>query len=165
MQLQTTTDYAIRTMLFLYIRRDQSATSGEEIANAMHIPVTYIPKVVKKLKDADLIEAIIGVNGGYRILDMLGEVSLYDIIQASEPEKINRCLEDKHPCNWDAYGTCSVCKFYQLQQEEWDLALKSMTLRFMNSNPNKEEIQLMLERNRQKAKGAEKYDGRQIANN
>lgn len=163
MQLQMTTDYAIRTMLFLYIRREQSATSGEEIANAVNIPVTYIPKVVKKLKDADLIEAIIGVNGGYRILDMQGEVSLYDIIQAAEPEKINRCLEDGHPCNWDAYGTCAVCKFYQIQQEEWDWALKSMTLRFMHSNPNKEEIRLVLERNRQKMGGAETYDGRQIA--
>lgn len=165
MQLQITTDYAIRTMLFLYIRRDQNATSGEEIANAMNIPVTYIPKVVKKLKDADLIEAIIGVNGGYRILDMRGEVSLYDIIQAAEPEKINRCLENGHPCNRNAHGTCAVCTFYQIQQEEWDLALKSMTLRFMNANPNQEEIRLVLERQRQKTRGEETYRGRQIASN
>ena len=79
LQLNMTTDYAIRMMLFLYIKRDQSAVSMEEIAHAMKIPVTYVPKITRMLKDAGMIETVIGVNGGCRILDMAGNITLYAV--------------------------------------------------------------------------------------
>lgn len=47
MQLNVTTDYAIRTVLYLAVK-DELATANE-IATAMGIPPSYVLKITRKL--------------------------------------------------------------------------------------------------------------------
>lgn len=56
MQLNVTTDYAIRTVLYLAIK-DELATSNE-IAMAMGIPPSYVLKITSKLVVAGIIKRI-----------------------------------------------------------------------------------------------------------
>lgn len=51
MQLNVTTDYAIRTVL--YLGQCKKIASATEIANEMGIPKGYLEKVLSKLKKAD----------------------------------------------------------------------------------------------------------------
>ena len=61
MQLNVTTDYAIRTVLYLAIK-DELATSNE-IAMAMGIPPSYVLKITSKLVVAGIIKRIVGAQG------------------------------------------------------------------------------------------------------
>lgn len=58
MQLNVTTDYAIRTVLYLAVK-DELATANE-IATAMGIPPSYVLKITRKLVAAGIIKRIVG---------------------------------------------------------------------------------------------------------
>lgn len=55
MQLNLTTDYAIRTALFL--AKEQRIVSSQEISVAMHIPQAYLLKIAKVLAEAGILQA------------------------------------------------------------------------------------------------------------
>ena len=78
MQLNVTTDYAIRTVLYLAIK-DELATSNE-IAMAMGIPPSYVLKITSKLVVAGIIKRIVGAQGGFLLAKKPTEISLYEII-------------------------------------------------------------------------------------
>lgn len=143
MQIRITTDYTIRTVLYLYLKRGQTVTS-EEIAESVQVPFNYLHKVTRKLKNAGYIEAIQGQFGGYRIREPADGLSLYDVMCLTEPEKINRCLEEDHYCSRDAYGQCAVSRFYEMAQSDWDSRLKRMTLKVLAADPDREELRRIL---------------------
>ena len=71
MQLNVTTDYAIRTVL--YLGQCKKIASATEISNEMGIPRGYLEKVLSKLKKAEYISADLGARGGYRLNKTLKE--------------------------------------------------------------------------------------------
>ena len=118
---------------------------SEEIARAVKIPKNYLNTAVKQLKKAGYIETIRGQGGGHRIVEPADGLSLYDVVNLLEPEKINRCLEADHHCSRHLYGVCSVSRFYELAQRDWDRKLKCMTLKLLASDPSWEELQEALQ--------------------
>lgn len=145
MQIKITTDYTIRTLLYLYGQRGRVITT-EEISRSVKVPFNYVHKVTRRLKAAGYIEAIQGQFGGYQIREPADDVSLYDVIRLGEPEKINRCLEEDHSCTREAYGECAVARFYELAQEEWDEMLKCMTLKVLAKDPDRAALGKLLAR-------------------
>lgn len=63
MQLNVTTDYAIRTVLYLAVK-DELATANE-IATAMGIPPSYVLKITRKLVAAGIIKRIVGQRAAF----------------------------------------------------------------------------------------------------
>ena len=111
----------------------------------MHIPQNYLLSVIARLRKAGYVETIRGVLGGYRIIRPADQISLYDIIRLTEPEKINRCLESDHHCTRGGYGQCAVSRFYELAQEDWDRRLKKMTLKVLTTDSGKDELRRIME--------------------
>ncbi len=62
MQLKLTTDYAIRTIV--YLATQSGITSVAEIGSKMGISENYLMKVLKALKDAGLVAGYQGKRGG-----------------------------------------------------------------------------------------------------
>ena len=60
MQLNVTTEYAIRVVL--YLGQCKKRASATEISNKMGIPKGYLEKVLLKLKKAEYISADLGAN-------------------------------------------------------------------------------------------------------
>ena len=83
MQLNVTTDYAIRTVLYLAVK-DELATANE-IATAMGIPPSYVLKITRKLVAAGIIKRIVGAKGGFLLAKKQTEISLYEIINGWRP--------------------------------------------------------------------------------
>lgn len=131
-------------MLYLYLNREQPAVQAEELSQAMKIPLNYLQSVIALPKKAGYVETVRGRFGGYRITSSADEISLYDIIQLLEPERINRCLDPDHFCTRQAYGVCSVSRFYELAQEQWNAMLKKITLKVLAANPEKEDLRKIL---------------------
>ena len=98
MQLASTTDYAIRIVCYLAAQRQMISTS--ELSQELSVPSSYIPKITKKLKQAGIIKACEGTNGGYMMAKQPENISLMEIISCvEETMAINRCLEEDRFCS------------------------------------------------------------------
>lgn len=92
MQLNITTDYAIRIVSYLAIRGE--LVNSETIASVMGIPRGYVLKITKKLVRAGIAARVIGAQGGFLLDKGPEKISLYEIINIMEPTtRLNRCLE------------------------------------------------------------------------
>lgn len=127
MQLKTTTDYAIRIILFLAQRGQTCSTA--EIAQAMGIPVTYLPKVTNELRKSGLVKTHVGILGGLTIAKEPQQITLLDIISSMEATfQINRCLEPDEYCSRSATQECPVRKSYQKLQTVLEKTLGGITV-------------------------------------
>jgi Rrf2 family protein len=100
------TDYAVRCILYL-ARNNERRTSTAEIAREMHIPRTYLSKILQRLVRGKLVESARGIGGGFRLTKPTSAISLLDIftiMQGVAP--VNICAMDKRRCQFSA--TCSV---------------------------------------------------------
>ena len=115
MQLNVTSDYAIRTVL--YLGQCKKIASATEISNEMGIPRGYLEK--------DL-----GARGGYRLNKTLKDITLGDVIRLMESTtKINRCLEDDAYCSRKAVDFCAVRRYYAKVQEKLETQFFSISLK------------------------------------
>ena len=127
MQLNITTDYAIRIVYYLALKEETITAS--ELASVLKIPVNYISKITKKLKAAEIVQACEGIKGGYALMKKPEMISLFDIVSSMEVTmKINRCLEPDGFCSRYATDYCNVHKALLNVQKTYEDALKSVTI-------------------------------------
>lgn len=118
MQLILATDYAIRSILYLTLVERMATAS--EVSEKMKIPKQYLVTTSRKLKAADLIAAVPGVSGGYFLARPPEEITLLDIIKATEGTILfDRCLEHNEDC-------CSVLKQSECPVREVYVGLQSI---------------------------------------
>lgn len=130
MQINVTTDYAIRVVLYLAVKN--SITPSSEIASTMGIPKSYILKITNKLQDAGIAERIVGARGGFMLTKNPEKINLYEIIKIMEPTmKINRCLEDDEYCSRFATDNCPIRNFYTRLQNELESKLQEITVKML----------------------------------
>lgn len=127
MQLNIKTDYAMR--ITVYLAELKEIINAAEISEALGIPRTYVPKVLKGLLDSGFIASKEGMGGGYYLAKDPGDITLLDIYLVCEPTtKISRCLEE------EIYGpsqrnSFSVMKYYLELQDEIREKLKNKTIK------------------------------------
>lgn len=108
-------DYALRLLRAL---RDGERRSAEELARRELVPQQFAYKVLKKLAKAGILSVTRGAEGGYLLTSDLGQVSLYDLMQAmGEDRRISSCMDPGYRCPWrETHGGCSVhCKLAAIQ--------------------------------------------------
>lgn len=94
MQLNKSTDYAIKILLFL--KEKDKLKFQTEIADATGIPPKYLAAILAKLKKAGFVESLRGNKGGYYLKEDLSNITVYDIICVTESSSmISCCLEQK----------------------------------------------------------------------
>lgn len=121
MQFNMTTDYAIRSIL--YITESQKIVSVEEVGIVVGIPHPYMKKLLYRLNKAGLIEAVRGRNGGYFIAKPPEKISVWDIAKATEQTmQIDLYLEDKKE------GNDVLQQFYSELQELMEDKMKKTTI-------------------------------------
>jgi Rrf2 family nitric oxide-sensitive transcriptional repressor len=134
MQFNLTTDYAIRTVLYLAIKGELA--TAKEIAEAMGIPSYYQLKITAKLVHSGIIRRMQGVKGGFSLNRKTTEITLFDIVDAMEPTmRINRCLEEDNYCSRFATASCPVRRFYVTMQGEIEDKLQTMTVAALLQQP------------------------------
>lgn len=127
MQLNLSTDYAIRCMLHLTL--NPKGASAQSVGKAAGIQALHAQKILSQLKKADLVNSSLGSVGGFSLSRPPEEISLFDIVRAMERTVyINRCLEEDHFCSLDAVGVCPVRRSHMVLQELFENHLKSHTL-------------------------------------
>src|SRR4051812_29884258 len=79
--ISQTSEYALRTIVFLASCDGKPATT-RRIADATHVPVGYLAKVLHSLSRAELITSQRGPNGGSVLARDPAKLSVYDVISA-----------------------------------------------------------------------------------
>ena len=86
-----TTDYALRSVAHLACCPGGESTIPE-IAEAIQVNAPYLRKVINKLRDAKLVVAQRGKGGGISLQVDPTELTLLDVINATDPiKRIERC--------------------------------------------------------------------------
>lgn len=83
--LSKTSEYALRSMVWLAKQDPLVFLKTEEIAKAVKTPEAYLSKILQSLNKAGLIQARKGMNGGYSLSKSAADISLFDVISAVDP--------------------------------------------------------------------------------
>ena len=99
LRLNRMTDYAILVLGALARRHGETLASGH-LAAVTKLAQPTVAKVLKMLLAAELVETQRGVRGGYRLMKILTQISLMDIVEAMEgPIAVTDCIEGaRQPC-------------------------------------------------------------------
>lgn len=125
------TDYATRCALYLAKCKDQVA-SVAEISNAMHIPKTFLAKILQRLVRGGIVESIRGARGGYRLIKGPADISLLDVFIAMQGRApVNACAVDKKLCRMSS--TCAVHPVWMEIRREVENRLKQVTFAMLSS--------------------------------
>lgn len=138
MQLNKTTDYAVRIVLTLATK--EKLTTAEEISKESGVTKPYTTKILNSLGKEKLVKMVRGVKGGYLLNKDPYEITLYDILKVTEKSmNVNQCLDSKDKCNLQSQEEfyCPVREFYQGLQKDVEEKLKSITIGKLNENKEK----------------------------
>jgi Rrf2 family transcriptional regulator, nitric oxide-sensitive transcriptional repressor len=100
-------DYAVRAAIALAAANADGLLSTRRIAAEMQIPPRFLPQVMADLVRAELVIAHTGRSGGYRLARPAADISLLDVIRATEHDRtVRTCILRGGPC--DPEGRCDV---------------------------------------------------------
>jgi len=99
----TTTEYALRSMVLLAMRRGAPLTA-QQIASETKVPIDYLFKVLQSLGRAGLVQAQRGKNGGFSLANDPADISIYDVVQAVDPINTLRAPSSAHWFGTDNLG-------------------------------------------------------------
>lgn len=127
MQLKLSTDYVIRIVLYLSMKKQ--SVSLKELSENLSIDEYYILKFSKKLYDAGIVKRDDNIKDRFSLTKEPNQITMFDIINVMENTiKINICLEEDEYCSRLATKTCPVRKFYCELQKDIESSLKSKTI-------------------------------------
>jgi Rrf2 family protein len=103
--------YAIRAVLALARADAAEVVPARRIAMDMDIPVRFLPQVLGDLNRAGLVEARLGRAGGYRLAKDAADISLLDILEASEGDaRRQKCVLTGKACG----GSTEPCDVHEM---------------------------------------------------
>ena len=130
MRITTWAEYGIICALHLAKRADEGPVTGREIASTERLPADYVEQILLRLRRANIIRSTRGAHGGYTLARPAGDVSVRDVIAASELSTFDlHCVS--HPVGADRCadsGNCSIRPVWQLLQQKIDEVLESVNL-------------------------------------
>ncbi len=93
------TSIALHAMAMLAAFEDRMLTT-QKIASTHNVSEAHLSKVLQRLARAELVQAIRGPNGGYRLLKPSGETTLQEVYEAIEgPLESSNCLLAERICD------------------------------------------------------------------
>lgn len=82
MQINRSTDYAIR--MILYLAQVTQPIPSSKLAEAIGVSSRYLMQIAARLRDAGLITVLRGSNGGYVLSEDPESITLLDLIRMME---------------------------------------------------------------------------------
>ncbi len=120
------TDYAVRTVVYLAQQKDRMV-SVTEIAHAMHIPKSFLAKLLQRLVRSNILASSRGAKGGFLLARKPSDIDLLSIMEAMQgPAGINVCAIDSKRCSLSA--SCVVHPVWVEIRKEVEKRLKRETI-------------------------------------
>jgi Rrf2 family transcriptional regulator, iron-sulfur cluster assembly transcription factor len=129
-RITTLAEYGVICALHLARRRPDGPVTGRDIAARERLPVDYVEQILLRLRRAGLVQSTRGARGGYALARSAEEISVRDVITASELTTFDlHCVS--HPVEEErcsASHACSIRPVWMLLQRKIDDVLASVRL-------------------------------------
>jgi Rrf2 family protein len=129
-RITTLAEYGVICALHLARRRADGPVTGREIAELERLPADYVEQILLRLRRAGIVRSTRGARGGYSLAKRSEEISIRDVIEASETTTFDLHCES-HPVGEDRCSTahsCSIRPVWMLLQRKIDDVLSSVHL-------------------------------------
>ena len=130
MRITTWAEYGVICTLHLAQRASAGPVTGREIAAKERLPADYVEQILLRLRRAGVVKSTRGAKGGYMLSRPPGEITMRDVIHASELETFDlHCVS--HPVEEDRCSSahnCSIRPVWLMLQRRIDDVLESVTL-------------------------------------
>ncbi|HET9424405.1 MAG TPA: Rrf2 family transcriptional regulator [Gemmatimonadaceae bacterium] len=130
MRITTLAEYGVICALHLARRANEGPIRGREIAEMEKLPPDYVEQILLRMRRAGLVRSTRGAHGGYEIARDPGEVSIREVIEASEASTFDlHCVT--HPVGEERCSsshTCSIRPVWMLLQKKIDEVLDGVHL-------------------------------------
>ena len=123
MQLTHYTDYSLRVLVYLTLKKNKSVTITE-IADYYKISRNHLVKIVNNLANLGYINTIRGKGGGMHLALPTNEINVGEVIRNVEPHfDIVECFSEEHTdCRIEP-----ICKLKQVLQTATDSFLAELS--------------------------------------
>ena len=136
LRVTTAVDYATRAMIYLACLPEGGLALRSEIAEAQHIPASFMAKILRSLVRARLLKSSRGVHGGFSLARPTDDVNLLEIVEAIEgPLSLINCVPDPSGCAMS--NDCPACSVWLAVQETIRDTLRATTLENLVSTPRR----------------------------
>ena len=130
MRITTLAEYGVICALHLARRLPDGPVTGRDIAARERLPVDYVEQILLRLRRAGLVQSTRGARGGYALARTPEEISVRDVITASELTTFDlHCVS--HPVEEErcsASHACSIRPVWMLLQQKIDDVLAGVRL-------------------------------------
>ncbi len=117
LQFTKEVDYGLQLVIALAKSEQGELLSLRTFSKDSGISFLFLQRIAKKLKDANIIEAVKGAQGGYILKKNPLKISLKEIVEALEGEyAIVNCLRKKCQCQHEQ--NCSSVKIFKKINEQ-----------------------------------------------
>ena len=117
MKVSTKGIYAIEALTDLAIHSTDQVESIKNIAERRNLSEKYLEQIVSALRRAHLITSTRGANGGYRLAKSPSEITVYEVLEATERNLVPiECLHKTSDCGIN----CEKCATRMLWSDMWE---------------------------------------------
>src|SRR3954468_18516133 len=86
MRLTNYTDYSLRVLIYLALKKEDELGTIKEIAETYHISKNHLMKIIHELGKLGYIETIRGRNGGIRLAKLPKEINIGEVVSTTEED-------------------------------------------------------------------------------
>jgi Rrf2 family protein len=127
-RITTLAEYGVICALHLARRTSEGPITGREIAEVERLPADYVEQILLRLRRAGLVRSTRGARGGYALARSAADVSIRDVIEASESTTFDlHCVS--HPVGAERCSSshdCSIRPVWMLLQQKIDDVLQGV---------------------------------------
>lgn len=126
MHFKASVEYGMRAVL--YLAEKGSICSSREVADEMSIPRDYLIQLAQLLRNAGIIHARPGKNGGYSLAKDASEISMLDIFNALQNDRLRAERKEAEDASDLLQDVTAACSAVEREMEEY---MSSITLQNM----------------------------------
>lgn len=119
-------EYGMRAVL--YLAEKGSICSSREVADEMSIPRDYLIQLAQLLRNAGIVYARPGKNGGYSLAKDASEISMLDIFNALQNDRLRAERKEAEDASDLLQDITAACSAVEREMEEY---MSSITLQNM----------------------------------
>lgn len=130
----STTEYALRAVIYLAGRPEGARVSGAELARALEAPENYMSKTLHGLARAGVLDSTRGKGGGFRLAAAPGDISLLSVASVFDRiDERRQCLLGRPQCRDDM--PCPMHDRWKPLAEEFAAFLRETTVADLAGTP------------------------------
>ena len=126
MHFKASVEYGMRAVL--YLAKKGSICSSREVADEMSIPRDYLIQLAQLLRNAGIVHARPGKNGGNSLAKDASEISMLDIFNALQHDRLRAERKEAEDANDLLQDITAACSAVEHEMEEY---MSSITLQNM----------------------------------